>query len=121
VADLTDPDTAARSAVIGRYACRQPSGRIESCHASGKVVYGDRSAAENAARELEQVGSRPLRAYRCDHGHGHWHTATDHARPVIEPIPQRSQEQCERAGCDNDDDTTWGLCSNCQADDENGD
>lgn len=27
-------------------------------------------------------------------------------------------ELCERVGCDNEDDTTWGVCSECQADDE---
>ncbi len=55
----------------------------------GKVIYPTRAAAESAARELEGVGARTLRAYACVRGE-HFHLATDLAGvPLHERIPQQ--------------------------------
>jgi hypothetical protein len=44
----------------------------------GKVIYPTREAAEAAARELEALGARALRAYRCSRSRrGHFHLTTD--------------------------------------------
>lgn len=56
----------------------------------GKVIYPTLEAAEAAARELEGLGARRLRPYRCDRSrHGHFHLATDHTRTLHERIPQQ--------------------------------
>jgi hypothetical protein len=54
----------------------------------GKVIYPTREAAEAAARELQELGARRLRPYLCSRSrHGHFHLATDTARPLQERIP----------------------------------
>ena len=54
----------------------------------GKVIYPTREAAEAAARELQELGARRLRPYLCSRSrHGHFHLATDTARPLHERIP----------------------------------
>jgi hypothetical protein len=70
----------------GRPMCCRPS-RAEITGAAprrqgrgtdGKVIYPDRAAAEAAARELEAMGSRRMRAYACHRSRsGHFHLATD--------------------------------------------
>lgn len=102
----------ARSEVLHRYARLTGNGRPIFCAPSqaeirgaviprqgpgtdGKVIYPTREAAEAAARELEALGSRPLRSYRCARSrNGHFHLSTDHsaeraARPLHERIPQQ--------------------------------
>ena len=55
----------------------------------GKVIYPTRAAAESAARELEGVGARTLRAYACVRGE-HFHLATELSGvPLHERIPQQ--------------------------------
>lgn len=57
----------------------------------GKVIYSTREAAEAAARELEDLGARPLRSYPCGRGE-HFHLTTDSAaRPLHLRIPQQRQ------------------------------
>ena len=96
---------AARSEVLHRHARLTKNGRPVFCTPSrdelegvvslrqgrgtdGKVIYPTREAAEAAARELEGLGARALRSYRCGRSRsGHFHLATDtslHAR-----IPQQ--------------------------------
>lgn len=85
----------ARSEVLHRYARLTKSGRPVFCTPSraeiaglvlprqtrgtdGKVIYPTRDAAEAAARELELLGARMLRAYRCGRSRsGHYHLTTD--------------------------------------------
>ncbi|MHA6793622.1 hypothetical protein ACVGVM_08920 [Pseudonocardia bannensis] len=86
---------AARAEVLVRYARLMRIGRPVVCLPSraelsgeaprrqgrgsdGKVIYPDRESAEAAARELERLGSRALRAYMCSRSrHGHYHLTTD--------------------------------------------
>lgn len=96
---------AARSEVLHRHARLTRSGRPVFCTPSrdeiagvvslrqsrgtdGKVIYSTREAAEAAARELEELGTRALRSYRCGRSRsGHYHLTTDatpHAR-----VPQQ--------------------------------
>lgn len=96
----------ARGAVLERHARLTKKGRPIFCSPSaaeiagmivprqdrgtdGKVVYATREDAEAAARELEELGARRLRAYVCGRSrHGHFHLATDpSARPLHERIP----------------------------------
>ena len=64
--------TPSRAELAGTVALRQGRGT------SGKVIYSSREDAEAAARELEELGARPLRAYRCNRSRsGHFHLATD--------------------------------------------
>ena len=96
----------ARGAVLERHARLTKKGRPIFCSPSaaevsgvvlprqdrgtdGKVVYATREDAEAAARELEELGARRLRAYVCGRSrHGHYHLATDpSARPLHERIP----------------------------------
>ena len=58
----------------------------------GKVIYPTREAAEAAARELESLGARLLRSYRCGRSRGgHYHLTTDSAgeHPLHLRIPQQ--------------------------------
>lgn len=85
----------ARSEVLHRHARLTKNGRPVFCTPSrdemagvvslrqgrgtdGKVIYPTREAAEAAARELEALGARALRSYRCGRSRsGHFHLATD--------------------------------------------
>ncbi|NMH95759.1 hypothetical protein [Pseudonocardia acidicola] len=84
----------ARAQVLVRHARLMSSGRPTVCKPSraeiegrmpspgrgsdGKVIYPDRESAEAAARELELLGARALRAYLCRRSrHGHFHLTTD--------------------------------------------
>jgi hypothetical protein len=104
----------ARSEVIHRYAKLTRGGRPVFCSPSraelrgaviprqgpgtdGKVIYPTREAAEAAARELEALGARPLRAYLCGRSRSneHFHLASDAPvrlsaqRPLHQRIPQQ--------------------------------
>jgi hypothetical protein len=101
---------AARGEVLMRHARLASSGKPVFCTPSraeidgmvapragrgtdGKVIYSTREAAESAARELEALGSRYLRAYRCGRSRrGHFHLTTDStprsALPLHLRIPQ---------------------------------
>ena len=101
---------AARGEVLLRHARLASSGRPVFCTPSraelaglvgpragrgtdGKVIYPTREAAEAAARELEGLGARALRAYRCTRSRrGHFHLTTDTTSrthlPVHLRIPQ---------------------------------
>ena len=86
---------AARGEVLLRHARLASSGKPVFCTPSraeldglvapragrgtnGKVIYPTREAAEAAARELEGLGARALRAYRCSRSRrGHFHLTTD--------------------------------------------
>ncbi len=90
---------AARGEVLLRHARLASSGKPVFCTPSsaelaglvapragrgtdGKVIYPTREAAEAAARELEALGARSLRSYRCSRSRrGHFHLTTD-------PIPR---------------------------------
>lgn len=91
---VSDPDLEEqRRQVLARYARIRPDGRPTFCAPSrvelagnrlqgpgtdGKVIFPDREAAEAAARELEALGSRPMRAHECKRSrHGHCHLTTD--------------------------------------------
>ena len=64
--------TPSRAELVGQVAPRAGRGT------DGKVIYSTREAAEAAARELEALGSRALRAYRCSRSRrGHFHLTTD--------------------------------------------
>lgn len=85
----------ARSEVLHRHARLSKKGRPVFCTPSraeragivvprqgngtnGKVIYPTREAAEAAARELEHLGARTLRAYLCGRSRGgHYHLASD--------------------------------------------
>ena len=63
-----------RAELAGQAPLRQSAGT------DGKVIYSTREAAEAAARELESLGARPLRSYRCGRSRsGHFHLTTDTA------------------------------------------
>jgi hypothetical protein len=98
----------ARSEVLHRHAKLQRNGRPIFCTPSraeldgsalprqsrgtdGKVIYPTREAAEDAARELEALGSRSLRSYVCGRSrHGHYHLTTDTGSlPLHLRIPQQ--------------------------------
>ncbi len=98
----------ARSEVLHRYARLTGNGRPIVCAPSqaelrgaviprqgrgsdGKVIYPSREAAEAAARELEQLGTRPLRPYLCGRSRrGHFHLASDcTSRSLHERIPRQ--------------------------------
>ena len=72
-----------RAELLGLAPLRQGRGT------DGKVIYGTRAAAEAAARELESLGARPLRSYRCGRSRsGHYHLTTDSAaRPSTHRTP----------------------------------
>lgn len=64
--------TPSQAEIEGRVLPRQTRGT------DGKVIYPTREAAEAAARELESLGARVLRSYRCERSrHGHFHLTTD--------------------------------------------
>lgn len=81
-----------RAETSGRAPRRQTRGT------DGKVIYSTREAAEAAARELESIGSRPLRSYLCGRSRGgHFHLTTDtalspasHRGPLRPPCPRLS-------------------------------
>lgn len=69
--------TPSQAELAGVVALRQGRGT------DGKVIYPTREAAEAAARELEELGARALRSYRCGRSRsGHFHLATDNGRPL---------------------------------------
>lgn len=94
-----------RSEVLRRHAKLMKSGRPVFCTPSraeiagsvlprqgrgtdGKVIYPTREAAEAAARELEDLGSRSLRSYLCGRSrNGHFHLTTDSAVRTGSPGP----------------------------------
>jgi hypothetical protein len=82
--------TPSRDEIAGRVAPRQGRGT------NGKIIYSTRENAEAAARELEELGSRNLRAYRCNRSRsGHFHLTTDTtprtALPLHLQIPQQQR------------------------------
>lgn len=98
----------ARSEVLHRHARLTRNGRPIFCAPSqaelrgtviprqgrgtdGKVIYPTREAAEAAARELEDLGARPLRSYVCGRSrNGHYHLTSDSgARTLHQRIPQQ--------------------------------
>ena len=102
---------AARGEVLLRHARLASSGRPVFCTPSraelagvvspragrgtdGKVIYPTREAAEAAARELEALGARSLRAYRCSRSRrGHFHLTTDSTPRAHLPVHLRIPEQ----------------------------
>jgi hypothetical protein len=75
--------TPSRAERAGRVAARAGSGT------DGKVIYPTRDAAEAAGRELEALGARNLRAYRCSRSRrGHFHLTTDTTRGLVARLPQ---------------------------------
>ncbi|WP_143172017.1 hypothetical protein [Pseudonocardia thermophila] len=102
---------AARGEVVARHARLQRNGRPVFCTPSraeldgtvalrqgrgtdGKIIYETREAAEAAARELEQLGARPLRAYRCNRSRrGHYHLTTDSTPRSMLPLHLRIPQQ----------------------------
>lgn len=102
---------AARGEVVARHARLQRNGRPVFCTPSrdelagrvgmrqghgtnGKVIYETRDEAEAAARELEELGSRSLRAYRCNRSRrGHFHLATDSTPAGALPLHLRIPQQ----------------------------
>jgi hypothetical protein len=102
---------AARGDVLLRHARLASSGRPVFCTPSraelagvvspragrgtdGKVIYPTREAAEAAARELEALGARSLRAYRCGRSRrGHFHLTTDSTPRAHLPLHLRIPEQ----------------------------
>lgn len=99
---------AARSEVLHRHARLTRSGRPVFCTPSrdeiagvvslrqsrgtdGKVIYSTREAAEAAGRELEELGTRALRSYRCGRSRsGHYHLTTDATPHAGVPQQRRS-------------------------------
>jgi hypothetical protein len=96
----------ARSEVLHRHARLSKNGRPVFCTPSraeragivvprqgsgtdGKVIYPTREAAEAAARELERLGARTLRAYLCGRSRGpaRGRRARPHARGAVRPHP----------------------------------
>ena len=70
-----------RAEIEGRVLPRQSPGT------DGKVIYSTREDAEAAARELEELGARPLRSYLCGRSRGgHFHLTTD-TTPRTEHLP----------------------------------
>jgi len=102
---------AARGEVLLRHARLASSGRPVFCTPSraelagvvspragrgtdGKVIYPTREAAEAAARELEALGARSLRAYRCSRSRrGHFHLTTDSTPRAHLPLHLRIPQQ----------------------------
>jgi hypothetical protein len=102
---------AARGDVLLRHARLASSGRPVFCTPSraeldgdvapragrgtdGKVIYSTREAAEAAARELEALGARALRAYRCSRSRrGHFHLTTDSTPRTQLPLHLRVPQQ----------------------------
>ena len=102
---------AARGEVLLRHARLASSGRPVFCTPSraelagvvspragrgtdGKVIYPTREAAEAAARELEALGARSLRAYRCSRSRrGHFHLTTDSTPRAHLPVHLRIPQQ----------------------------
>ena len=102
---------AARGEVLLRHARLASSGRPVFCTPSraelagavspragrgtdGKVIYPTREAAEAAARELEALGARSLRAYRCSRSRrGHCHLPTDSSPRSHLPLHLRIPQQ----------------------------
>jgi hypothetical protein len=81
--------TPSRAEIDGSMAPRQGRGT------DGKVIYSTREDAEAAARELEELGARYLRAYLCGRSRGgHFHLATDTAvRTSALPLHLRIPQQ----------------------------
>jgi hypothetical protein len=90
-------DDEGRRQVIARWARKRSNGyvtfcgpsrfeqetgrRLEGAGTDGKVIYPDRLSAESAARELEALGSHPMRAYECRRSRrGHHHLTRDNGR-----------------------------------------
>lgn len=104
----------ARSEVLHRHARLSRNGRPVFCTPSraeiagtapprqgrgtdGKVIYRTREAAEAAARELEGLGARCLRAYLCGRSRGgHYHLAADTAARPVQPLHLRIPQQRDR-------------------------
>jgi hypothetical protein len=102
---------AARGEVLLRHARLASSGKPVFCTPSrdelaglvapragrgtdGKVIYPTREAAEAAARELEALGARALRAYRCSRSRrGHFHLTTDSTPRAHLPVHLRIPQQ----------------------------
>ena len=102
---------AARGEVLLRHARLASSGRPVFCTPSraelagvvspragrgtdGKVIYATRESAEAAARELEALGARSLRAYRCSRSRrGHFHLTTDSTPRAHLPVHLRIPQQ----------------------------
>lgn len=85
--------TAQRRAVLDKYCRLTGQGRPMFCSASakqrargqggadGKPIFRDEESAENAARELEALGCRPMYVYECPRSkRGHHHLSTDKDR-----------------------------------------
>lgn len=73
--------TPSRAEIAGTVPARQSRGT------DGKVIYSAREDAEAAARDLETLGARCLRAYLCGRSRGgHFHLATD--TPVATTPPR---------------------------------
>lgn len=80
--------TPSRAELDGQVALRQGRGT------SGKIIYSTREDAEAAARELEDLGARALRAYRCNRSRsGHFHLATDNTPRSALPLHLRVPQQ----------------------------
>jgi hypothetical protein len=80
--------TPSRAEIEGHAFLRQSRGT------DGKVIYPTREAAEAAARELESLGSRMLRSYRCGRSRGgHYHLTTDTAFRAQSPLHLHIPEQ----------------------------
>ncbi|GAA1265955.1 hypothetical protein GCM10009609_31460 [Pseudonocardia aurantiaca] len=78
----------ARAEIEGWMPSRQDPG------SDGKVIYSTREAAEAAARELESLGARALRAYPCGRSRGgHYHLTTDASRTGHLPLHLRIPQQ----------------------------
>jgi hypothetical protein len=102
---------AARGEVLLRHARLASSGKPVFCTPSraelaglvapragrgtdGKVIYPTRQAAEAAARELQELGARALRPYRCSRSRrGHFHLTTDTTPPARLPVYLRVPQQ----------------------------
>lgn len=83
--------TPSRAERAGSIAARQTRGT------DGKVIYSTREAAEAAARELEELGSRYLRSYLCGRSrHGHFHLTTDTTPRSALPLHLRIPQQRNR-------------------------
>ena len=80
--------TPSRAELVGQVAPRAGRGT------DGKVIYPTREAAEAAARELEALGARALRAYRCSRSRrGHFHLTTDSTPRSHLPVHLRIPQQ----------------------------
>ncbi|GAA1308504.1 hypothetical protein [Pseudonocardia xinjiangensis] len=80
--------TPSRAEIEGHALPRQSRGT------DGKVIYPTREAAEAAARELESLGARLLRSYRCGRSRGgHYHLTTDTTVRAGAPLHLRIPQQ----------------------------